>query len=150
VSVSTDDSIFPTIVGNCPLLLTKLVLSAYLENNEGLKCQRSRFTGDVSQTPKATERVSPIAMMRGARRVASHKCAERRRRGLHATHPDVPTCLDGADGTDEGPSAASSRRPLSCRTRGRGCKTFSFKNASKHIIKKTVCLPACANRSESP
>jgi hypothetical protein len=42
-------------------------------------------------------------MMRGARRVASHKCAKRRRRGLHATHSDVPTCLDGADGTDERP-----------------------------------------------
>jgi hypothetical protein len=43
-------------------------------------------------------------MMRGARRVA-----KRRRRGLHATHSDVPTCLDGADGTDERPSAAPSR-----------------------------------------
>jgi hypothetical protein len=28
---------------------------------------------------------------------------------FHATHLDVPTCLDGADGTDERPSAASSR-----------------------------------------
>jgi hypothetical protein len=35
--------------------------------------------------------------------------SKRRRRGLHATHSNVPTCLDGADGTDERPSAASSR-----------------------------------------
>ena len=41
--------------------------------------------------------------------VVRHTCAKRRRRGLHATHSDVPTCLDGADGTDERPSAASSR-----------------------------------------
>jgi hypothetical protein len=47
--------------------------------------------------------------MRGARRVASHKCAKRRRHGLHATHSDGPTSLDGADGTDERLSAASSR-----------------------------------------
>ena len=45
-----------------------------------------------------------------AAHVASRRtCAKRRRRGLRATRSDGPTCLDGADGTDERPSAAPSR-----------------------------------------